>query len=199
MRITIISLFVVCLILSPSIFGQGIDMRNKTFIGCYGGYTLGLGVPFGDTKTKFVLYTETRTFNAGIGFGGMIHFEATEKLMIGGEISIQSYKTKYETPSYTVQYAGTAAATSESSSRSETNILGNCLYAINYSNQSALFITFGAGIYGGGDSEIGFFGGILYRKMVGEIQGFVMPRIHYIMADTAMKMLQIAVGVQFPI
>ena len=116
-------------------------------------------------------------------------------MMVGGELGFQSYKSEWTTDSeYLADLSGDESST-------ETNILGSCLYAMNYADDGAMFINFGAGIYGGGDSEIGFFGGILYQKQLSETMNwFIMPRFHYVMTDPdAMKMIQIAAGVNFAV
>ena len=197
MKKVLIAVLAVCLIISASAFSQ-VDVKGQMLASGYGGYTLGFGDPFGDTDYSYSGVTATSSYSAGIGFGGMFHYGITEKLMIGGEIGFQSYKAEVDIPGQTVMGV-TIPGVSESTTSTENNILGNCLYAMSYEDESALFLTFGGGIYGGGDSEIGFFGGILYRKAFGNIQGFIMPRFHYVMTDTAMKMFQIAAGVQFPI
>ncbi len=81
------------------------------------------------------------------------------------------------------------------------NILASGLYALNYvEDEQAFFLAFGAGFYGGWE-EVGFNGGVLYTKMVGEkLALFVMPRFHYVMADPdAPMMFQVVGGVTFPI
>ena len=79
---------------------------------------------------------------------------------------------------------------------------GSCLYALNYTDEKAMFLNFGAGLYGFGDgSEFGFFGGVLYQKKLSEsMNWFVMPRFHYVMAEgQSLKMIQIAAGISLPL
>jgi len=178
---------VLALLMCAPAFGQDFDLKGNMVAGGYAGYTLGMGDPFGDDNGC--------SFDAGIGFGGTFHYGVTPKMMVGGELGFQSYKAEVDA----VTIMGfTSPGTSSSST--ETNFLGSCLYALNYADDGAMFINFGAGLYGGADSEIGFFGGILYQKKLGETMNwFVMPRFHYVMTDTAMKMIQIAAGVNFAI
>ena len=56
-----------------------------------------------------------------IGFGGAFHYGVTPKLLIGGELGMQSYKAE-------VTYEGVSASDSET----EMNILFSGLYAMSY-------------------------------------------------------------------
>jgi len=172
-----------CLAITITVTGQ--DLTGKMLTGGYAGYTLGFGDAFFDE--------DYGSFKAGISLGGTFHYGINEKMMIGGELGFQSYKSEVKLP------AILGGSTSETNTR--INILFNGLYAINYTDdENAFFVTAGGGFYGGEDSEFGIFGGIVYRKMVSETIGaYVMPRFHYVMADPAMTMLQIAVGVQIPL
>ena len=170
-----------CLAITMTVTGQ-VDLTGKMLTGGYAGYTLGFGDAFPDN--------DVFSISAGISFGGTFHYGIKEKMMIGGELGFQSYKAEM-----------TILGVSASETSTETNILFNGLYAINYTDdENAFFVTAGGGLYGGSDSELGIFGGIVYRKMVSETVGaYIMPRLHYVMTDPAMTMLQIAVGVQMPI
>ena len=172
-----------CLAITMTVTGQ--DLTGKMLAGGYAGYTLGFGDAFPDD--------DVFSRNAGISFGGTFHYGINEKMMIGGELGFQSFKTEVELPAI---LGGSSSETS-----TEMNILFNGLYAINYTDdENAFFVTAGGGLYGGDDSELGIFGGIVYRKMVSETIGaYVMPRFHYVMSDPAMTMLQIAVGVHIPV
>ncbi|MCK4607011.1 MAG: hypothetical protein KAU35_06930 [candidate division Zixibacteria bacterium] len=191
-----------CLAITMTVTGQ--DLTGKMLAGGYAGYTLGLGDPFGTEDFELMGVKVETKFDAGISFGGTFHYGVTEKLLIGGELGFQSYKSEVKTDATTIMGVP-IPATDESASETKMNILATGLYALNYTDdENALFVTFGLGLYGGlgdGDGgEIGLNGGVLYRKMVSETVGvYVMPRIHYVMSDPAAKMLQIAVGVQMPL
>ena len=187
MKRTLLLAGLIGLVLSVGVNGQG--LKGKMLISGYGGYTIGLGDPFDEYELLGAKYSSS----AGINFGGVFHYGLGEKLMIGGELGFQSYKAEVE---------GTILGASVSSSDSETklNFLFNGLYQVSEAEKNAFFITGGAGMYDYGDTEIGFFGGILYRWAVSPtVFVFAMPRIHLILADTTFELLQISGGVQIPI
>jgi len=185
------------LMVTGSAVGQdAFDLKGKMLTGGYLGYTLGFGDPFGETD----FIGGSTDFSAGFSFGGHFHYGVSPKMLIGGELGFQSYNADVNTEATSIG-GFSIPSTSTSAGDTELNILGTALYAMNYTeDQKALYLTFGAGIYGGASSEFGFNGGVLWRTMVSPTIGlYVMPRFHLIMADTTMKMLQIAVGVQIPL
>jgi hypothetical protein len=174
-------MIVACVLLATSAFGQGLGPKGQMWTGGYLGYGIGMGDPFVDE--------DAFSFKAGLGYGGTFHYGLNEKMIIGGELGFQSYKTEFD-------FLGSK----ESSTTTEMNIFFSGLYTLNYEDGKALFLSFGGGLYGGDNSEFGFFGGILYRKLISEkIFLYGMPRLHLIMADETMKILQLSVGVQIPI
>ena len=197
MKRSIVIMIAIAALMAGSVMAQDLGCKGKMLAGGYAGYTLGLGDPFGDEEYVVFGVTAKSSYSAGIGFGGTFHYGVAPKFMVGGELGLQNYSVEVDIPAQTIM-GQTIPATKEEESSMETNILGSCLYALNYTDDGAMFINFGAGLYGGGESEIGFFGGILYQKKLSEsMNWFVMPRFHYVMTDTAMKMFQIAAGVNF--
>ena len=189
MKRTLLLVGVLCLVLSVAVSGQG--LKGKMLISGYGGYTIGMGDVFDDIETPNFKASNS----AGINFGGIFHYGLNEKMMIGGELGLQSYKGE-------VEYIGTTILGSGSSSDSETklNFAANGLYLLNETEKNAFFLTGGIGFYDYGSTEIGFFGGILYRWAVSPtVFVFAMPRIHLILADSTFELLQISGGVQIPI
>lgn len=200
MKNTIIMIFAVCLLVAGTASAEEeFNLKGKMLGSAYLGYTLGLGDPFGDESVTVGSSTYTASFKPGIGFGATFHYGVSPKIMIGGELGFQSYKVETEIPSGSVGSVSFGGG-SASASSTETNFLGSALYALNYTDdQKALFLTAGAGIYGGASSDLGLNFGVVWRTMVSEKIGImVMPRFHYVLADTALKMLQIAAGVQIP-
>ncbi len=54
-----------------------------------------------------------------------------------------------------------------SESESGTSFLFSALYAMSYMQRAMLMLNAGAGLYdGGSDSDIGFFGGVMYQRMI---------------------------------
>jgi len=186
MKRTLLLVGVLCLVLSVAVSGQG--LKGKMLVSAYGGYTIGMGDVFKDYElggSKF-------SFGPGINFGGIFHYGLNEKMMIGGEIGFQSYKAEVEGSG-----TGLFAVPSGSSSESKVNILANGLYLMSESEKNTFFLTGGAGVY---DSEIGFFGGILYRWAVSpSVFVFAMPRIHVVLGDATFELIQISAGAQIPI
>lgn len=188
MKRAVLLMLALCLVLSVSALGQDEDagLKGKMFVSGYGGYTIGMGDAFFDETIAGI----DVSFKAGISYGGAFHYGVTEKLLIGGELGLQSYKAE-------ASFGGISASETET----KMNILASGLYALNYvEDEQAFFLAFGVGQYAGWD-EFGFNAGVLYAKKVGEkLSVFVMPRIHYVMVDPdAAMMVQVAVGVTFPL
>ncbi|MCK4372738.1 MAG: hypothetical protein KAW61_06300 [candidate division Zixibacteria bacterium] len=188
MKRAVLLMLALCLVLSVSALGQDEDagLKGKMFVSGYGGYTIGMGDAFFDETIAGI----DVSFKAGISFGGAFHYGVTEKLLIGGELGLQSYKSE-------ASFGGISASETET----KMNILASGLYALNYvEDEQAFFLAFGVGQYAGWD-EFGFNAGVLYAKKMGEkLSVFVMPRIHYVMSDPdAAMMVQVAVGVTFPL
>lgn len=188
MKRAVVLMLALCLVLSVSALGQDEDagLKGKMFVSGYGGYTIGMGDAFFDETIAGI----DVSFKAGISYGGAFHYGVTEKLLIGGELGLQSYKAE-------ASFGGISASETET----KMNILASGLYALNYvEDEQAFFLAFGVGQYAGWD-EFGFNAGVLYAKKVGEkLSVFVMPRIHYVMVDPdAAMMVQVAVGVTFPL
>ena len=137
----------------------------------YLGYTIGFGDAFSGAR------------DAGFNFGGTFHYGIKEKMMIGGELGLQSYSVDL--------------GPLGSSSDTKLNILGSILYAMSYEDNSGLMLTAGAGIYGGFDS-FGINGGIVYSHPVSEsIQIYGMPRLHIVFDDSTPMMLSLSAGAFF--
>lgn len=152
-----------------SVSSLGQDMTGKMKAGGYLGYTLGMGDAFQNT-------------DAGICLGGQFYYGWKENLMIGGELMLQSYG-----------HDGGGGST-------ELNILANGLYVMNYDDETAFFLTGGAGFYDFGGMKLGLNGGIVYRKMVSPTMAvFGSPRFHVIFADGTPMLIQLAIGVEFPL
>lgn len=192
MKRALLLMLALCLVLSVSAMGQdeAAGLKGKMFVSGYGGYTIGFGDVFKDYEETTVLGDICISSDAGISFGGAFHYGVTEKLLVGGELGLQSYKAEL-----------TIMGVSESETETEMNILASGLYALNYvEDEQAFFLAFGVGQYGGWD-EFGFNAGVLYSKKMGEkLSVFVMPRFHYVMVDPdAAMMFQVVAGVTFPI
>ena len=192
MKRALLLMLALCLVLSVSALGQDEDegLKGKMFVSGYGGYTIGMGDAFFDEEETIGGVTVGASFKAGISFGGAFHYGVTEKLLVGGELGLQSYKAE-------VTIMGTSASETET----KMNILASGLYALNYvEDEQAFFLAFGVGQYAGWD-EFGFNAGVLYSKKMGEkLSVFVMPRFHYVMVDPdAAMMFQVVAGVTFPI
>ncbi len=189
MKRTTAVLLATVLILAVSVQAQDFNLKGKMMASGYLGYALGMGDVFDEYESDYYKYS----LDAGISFGGMFHYGIAEKFMIGGELMLQKYKAKAE-------YTGPSGYGFGDADDSETNthILANCLYAMNYTDDNdAFFLTFGGGIY---DDDFGLNGGIVYRKMVSPTIGiFAMPRIHLVMADDTFELIHLAVGVMIPI
>jgi len=189
MKRTLLLVGVLCLVLSVAVSGQG--LKGKMLISGYGGYTIGMGDAFKDYEEPNYKFSNS----AGINFGGMFHYGINEKMMIGGELGFQSYKWESE-------YTGPVLLGFGSGSSSDTklNFAANGLYLVNETEKNAFFITGGIGFYDYGSTEVGFFGGILYRWAVSPtVFVFAMPSIHLVLADSTFELIQISGGVQIPI
>jgi|GEM_PF-835831 len=177
------------------------DLSGRMAASGFLGYSLGFGEGFDDWEESvsdgFFSYSAKLSRSAGIGYGLMFHYGMSEKLMLGGELSFQSYSYDYEYNNVELW----------STSESGMNFLASVLYAMNYDEtEGGLFLMGGAGLYGGpsftsgfgADDSFGFFGGVKYEKKFGEqFSGFVMPRFHVVMFDDMAMMLQVAVGGTF--
>ena len=189
MKRTLLLVGALCLVLSVAVSGQG--LKGKMLISGYGGYTIGLGDVFDDYE---VLGSKLSS-SAGINLGGIFYYGINEKIMVGGELGFQSYKFEGE---ITDPFSG--ATLKSSDSELKLNFAANGLYLVNQTEKKAFFITGGVGFYDFGGTELGLFGGILYRWAVSPtIFVFAMPRIHLILADSTFELLQISGGVQIPI
>jgi hypothetical protein len=178
-----------CLLVSGSAFSQDMESLKGTMAaGGYLGYSIGMGDVFDDVDFA----GGSSSSDAGLSFGGHFHYGVSDKLMIGGEIFLQSYSFDFE---YDAGFLGSASG---SDSETKTNFLASALYAMSMDEKKALFLTGGIGFYDFGDTNIGFNGGILYRFMVSEtVALYGMPRIHIVMADDMFQLIQISAGAQF--
>ncbi len=176
-----------CLILASSVVAQDASVKGKMIASGYLGYSLGMGDAFDEIETPGM----KASLDAGLAFGGAFHYGLTDKIFFGGEVMFQNYKAEVE---FTDPILASASA---SDSEMKFNIMGSMLYAMNYTDEQALFLSAGLGMY---DSEIGFNGGVVWRKMVSPTIGlFVSPRIHIIMADDMFELIQLTAGVQIPL
>ena len=168
--------------------GSAASLKSMMMVGPYAGYTLGLS-GFDDFENEFV----KTSYGPGINFGGNFHYGLNEKMMIGGEIYFQSFK--YEQESKNSEFPQADFSESESG----TSFLFSALYAMSYMQRAMLLLNAGAGLYdGGSDSDIGFFGGVMYQRMLkSTISLYLMARMHFIMASDTFMMLQLAVGLHF--
>ncbi|MBU0982665.1 MAG: hypothetical protein KKA42_02260 [candidate division Zixibacteria bacterium] len=193
-KVTIITLGL-CLMLASGVLAQDPGLKGKMLASGYLGYSIGMGDAFDDYDFAGSSYSS----DAGIAFGGSFHFGLTEKIMLGGELMMQNYSFDVEVAPFDiggVSFAGESYSDSEM----KLNFIGSMLYALNYSDEQALFLTAGLGIYDYGSSEIGFNGGVVWRKMVSPTIGlFVSPRIHLVMADDMFELLQVTAGVHIPL
>ncbi|MBK7092009.1 MAG: outer membrane beta-barrel protein [bacterium] len=168
--------------------GSAASLKSMMMVGPYAGYTLGLS-GFDDYEDEFI----KTSYGPGINFGGNFHYGLNEKMMIGGEIYFQSFKAEAESkdPNFSqVNY---------SESESGTSFLFSALYAMSYMQRAMLLLNAGAGLYdGGSDSDIGFFGGVMYQRMLKSTMSlYLMARMHFVMASETFMMLQLAVGLHF--
>lgn len=195
MKRTLLLLFVVCLVFSASSLAQRPDLQGQLVAGGHLGYALGMGDAFADYTEPF---TQTKfSSGAGLSFGGQFFYGIQEKLLIGGELMIQSYGYKVTTPAnLTLGIPETEISDSEM----EINILGNVLYAASQTRESAFFLMGGTGLYDFGGMKFGLNTGLIYRKAISDnVYFFGMPRLHIVMTDSTPMMFQLNLGVQFPL
>jgi opacity protein-like surface antigen len=186
MKNILMILVVMSLLVAGTAFGQGV--KGQMAVGAYGGYTIGMGDVFDDYELLDVEFSTS----AGINFGGHFHYGLGEKIMIGGEVMMQSYKFESSGELLGVSF-------DESESETKLNFMATALYAMNMDDKKAFFLTAGVGFYDFGDTEIGFNGGFMYRQMVSPTVGlYLMPRIHLVMAEDMFELIQISGGIQIP-
>ncbi|MGB5106406.1 MAG: hypothetical protein WBP29_02915 [Candidatus Zixiibacteriota bacterium] len=177
----------ILLVLLAASAGSAATLKSFMMAGPYAGYTLGLS-GFYDEENAFFKASSS----PGVNFGGNFHYGLSEKMMIGGEIYIQSIKYEQEAKDPLFGQADF------SESESGTNFLFSALYAMSYMQRAMLMLNAGAGLYDTGDNDIGFFGGVMYQRMVAaKMSLFLLARLHFIMADDTLMMLQLAVGLHF--
>jgi len=181
------------LVMAAAVSAQ--DLTGQMKVNGYAGYTLGFGDLF---KTRTAGDYEFKG-SAGLCFGGQFFYGLKENIMIGGELMFQAYnfESKYTGPAIP-GFDPSLLEFDEGSS--ELNFLANILYMMNEDDETSFSLIGGLGFYDFGGSEIGFSGGILYEKAMGEsFKAFAMPRLHIVMADESVMMFQIAIGATFPI
>jgi len=181
MRKLLMSTLIVAMLACSPLAAQGV--KSCMMVGPYAGYTIGFGDAFDDYEIGGVEYSNGPNLN----FGGNIHYGLSDKMMIGGDLYVQRYSGSAEGPGIDI-----------SESDTEVNFLFSGLYALSYMQASMLMLNVGAGIYGDESSEFGIYGGIVYEKMVGRTMSlFINPRLHFVLADDTITMLQLAVGLHF--
>jgi hypothetical protein len=195
MRKTLLLMFAVCFLFSASSFAQRPDFQGEFVAGGHLGYALGMGDAFQDYTEPF---TNTEfSSGAGLSFGGQFFYGWQEKFLIGGELMIQNYGYKVYTP------ANLTLGIPEmevSDNELEINILANGLYAVNQSRESAFFLLGGTGLYDFGGMKMGLNGGLIYRRAISDnVYFFGMPRMHIVFTDNTPMMIQLNLGVQFPL
>lgn len=186
MKKFVISAILIVLVAASA--GSAATLKSFMMAGPYAGYTLGFGDAFKDYEDAFSKFSS----KAGINFGGNFHYGLSEKMMLDGEVYIQSFKYEAESKVAGVpQYA-------YSNSESGTNFLFSALYAMSYMQKAMLFLNAGAGLYDTGDNDIGLFGGIMYQRMIAaKMSLYLLGRMHFVMASETVMMLQLAVGLHF--
>ena len=175
----------------PSAIAQFYDLTGQMMAGAYLSYAFGMGDIFKDYEDQYFKVTSS----AGIGFGGTFYYGLKEKIMLGGELMFQHYGGSVEskTTSPFGAYTGSGGASS-----TKLSILANGLYAMSYDDESAFFLSGGAGLYDYGGMKLGLNAGVLYRKMVSDkVYIYGSPRFHIVFGDVTFELLQLAVGVQF--
>ena len=186
------------MLLGGSAFAQGPADRGYSgspagtmMITGYGGYTLGFGDYFDDYESLNYKWSSS----AGICFGGIFHFFINNMFAVGGELYMQSYSFDSE---YTGPTGGFFTGLDGSTSDTELNFLFNALYPMNYSEEQAIYLMFGGGLYEFGDSEIGVHGGIAWHKALSpNINLVIAPRFHVIFANETVMMVQVTAGAGF--
>lgn len=164
--------------------GSAASLKSLMMVGPYAGWSLG----FGDAFKDYEIGNSKFSSSAGLNFGGNFHYGLSDKMMIGGELYMQRTSYKAE-----VQGFG-----SSSDSETGTNFLFSALYAMSYMQKAMFLLNAGAGLYDTGDNDIGFFGGVMYQRMLKTTMSlYLMARMHFIMANDTVTMLQLAVGLHF--
>ncbi len=165
--------------------GSAASLKSMMMVGPYVGWSLG----FGDAFKDYEIGNSKFSSSAGLNFGGNFHYGLSDKMMVGGEIYIQSFKYKAEIEGFG----------SSSDTESGTNFLFSGLYAMSQMQKAIFLLNAGAGLYdGGSDSDIGLFGGVMYQRLLkAKMTLYILARMHFIMADDTITMLQLAVGLHF--
>lgn len=192
---------IICLMLTMTVFSQDVEdtevtaprqgVDGKMFIGGFVGYTLGFGNAFWNEEESFGGITIKSSFKPGFNLGGTFHYGVSDKFMVGGELSFQTYGAKES-----------IGDNEESESFNKNSILFNGLYVLNYVEaENTLFFTFGAGLRQFANYKFGLFGGLVYRKMISERVGLCgIPKLHYIMSNGGNPlMFSLSAGVMIPI
>lgn len=163
--------------------------KGKMMATAYGGYSFG----FGDAFKDFDYYYGKTSSSAGINFGGIFNYFVNDKFAVGGEIFVQHYGWKNE---YTTYYGGYGVG-NYSGGDTKANFLFNGLYPLNYSEEKAMYIMAGAGVY---DSDFGINGGLAYFKQLSpNIDLYIAPRFHIIFSSASAMLLQLSAGASFAI
>ncbi len=189
------------------------SLKQFMMVGPYAGYAFGFGNRFKDYEASADRFTAKTNVDAGFDFGGSFYYGVTDKIMLGGELMFQQYKVTTEsnfdipqlsqtgTPgSHFANKISLAQATQAKESNSDLKIsfLASGLYALSYMRASMLLLNAGIGLYDHGVTDLGFFGGVMYQRLMTETMSlFVLPRLHIVFADQSMYMLQVLVGLHF--
>lgn len=193
MKRILLTCAVFCLIISVSASAQMSDFKGQTWLCGNLGYAFGMG-------DAFVSYTEPYSntkfsTDAGIGFGGQFYYGLQDKLLIGGELSLQSYTAKMSAP------ANLSLGIPEmdvSTSETKFNVIVNTLYAVSQTRSSALFLSGGTGLYDFGGTQLGLNTGLVWRYQVSDnVYLTGMPRFHVVFTDNTPMMIQLTMGAQF--
>ncbi len=171
-------------------------LKGKMMVGPYAGYTIGFGDAFQDVEFPGF----KSSFGPSYNLGGNFHYGLSDKMMIGGEIYLQNYTYKVESDllGFGKRLGGAAAAYEASESELESSFLFSALYRLSMMQKAMLMLNFGGGLYGGSENEIGFFGGIMYQRLLAaKLAIFLASRMHFVMASETIMMLQLMVGVHF--
>lgn len=185
MKRFVISAILIVLVAASA--GSAASLKSFMMAGPYAGYTLGLS-GFDDFENEFY----KSSYGPSVNFGGNFHYGLSDKMMIGGEIYVQRFKASAESKVAGFPVSGASA------SGSGTNFLFSGLYAMSYMQRAMLFLNAGAGLYDTGGNDIGFFGGIMYQRMVAaKMSLFLLARMHFVMASETFMMLQLSVGLHF--
>lgn len=191
MKSTITLLSALLLLTAASAWGQG--LRGDMSVTAYAGWSLGFGDDFDDYQLGGFDYSSS----AGLTFGGIFHYRLNEMMAVGGELMMQSYKEEREA---SAEHADVPYYLSReySDTDSRLNFLFNGAYTLRYDEETGFYLLFGGGLYDTGETEIGINGGISYTKQLTPTLNLVgAPRLHLILADETVMLLQLTVGVQF--